>query len=43
MVVARQDGIAYGFAIWPIGFLAIQSEQPDGVEKRFKSPPAWHE
>ena len=43
MAVARRDRIACGFAIWPIGFLTIQSEQPDGVEKRFKSPPSWLE
>jgi len=24
-------------------FLTIQPEQPDGVEKRFKSPSAWPE
>jgi hypothetical protein len=43
MVVVRRDRIACGFAIWPIVFLTIQPEQPDGVEKHFKSPPAWPE
>jgi hypothetical protein len=43
MVVARRDRITRGFAIWSISFLAILPEQPDGMEKRFKTPPAWFE